>query len=98
MRVVTAAEIAELDRQATENHGIPVPQLMDTAGRRIAQAAELLLRERGGRRVVVLAGKGNNGGDGLVAARHLRGSGPGGTVLLAGQKAGFGGQAARGVA
>ena len=71
MRVVTSAEIAEMDRRATENHGIPVAQLMDTAGRRVAQAAELLLRERGGRRVVVLAGKGNNGGDGLVAARHL---------------------------
>jgi len=71
MRVVTSAEIAELDRRATENHGIPVAQLMDTAGRRVAQAAEPLLRERGGRRVVVLAGKGNNGGEGFMAARHL---------------------------
>ena len=98
MRVVTAAEIAELDRRATEDHGIPVAQLMDAAGRRVAQAAELLLRERGGRRVVVLAGKGNNGGDGLVAARHLRGSGAEVTVLLAAQKQEFAGEAARALA
>src|SRR2546429_6278407 len=98
MRVVTAAEIAELDRQATENHGIPVAQLMDTAGRRVAQAAELLLRERGGRRVVVLAGKGNNGGDGLVGARHLRGSGAGGTGVLGAQKQELGGEARRALA
>src|SRR5437773_12432711 len=98
MRVVTSAEIAEMDRRATENHGIPVAQLMDAAGRRVAQAAELLLHERGGRRVVVLAGKGNNGGDGLVAARHLRGSGAEATVLLAAQKQEFAGEATRALA
>jgi NAD(P)H-hydrate epimerase len=83
MRVVTAAQIAELDRRATEEHGIPAASLMETAGRRVAQVAEALLRERGGRRVVVLAGKGNNGGDGLVAARYLRRAGVDVRVLLA---------------
>src|SRR5947208_15674802 len=98
MRVVTAAEIAELDRQATENHGIPVAQLMDTAGRRVAQAAELLLRERGGRRVVVVAGDGNNRGHGLVAARHLGGSGAEEQVLLAGPEQEVAGEPARALA
>src|SRR3989442_503531 len=71
MRVATSAQIAELDRRATKDHGISVAQLMDAAGRRVAQAAEIMLREHGGRRVVVMAGRGSNGGDGLVAARRL---------------------------
>ncbi len=75
MRVVTAAQMAELDRRATKEYGIPVSRLMDAAGRRVAQAAEEFLGVQGGRRVLVLAGKGNNGGDGLVAARYLRAKG-----------------------
>src|SRR3989442_13064077 len=71
MRVVTAAQMAELDRRATEEYGIPISRLMDAAGRRVAQAAEEILGVQGGRRVLVLAGKGNNGGGGVVAARAL---------------------------
>ena len=65
--------MAALEREAHEQYGLDVPALMERAGARTAEVARLLLRERGGRRVVVLAGKGNNGGDGLVAARHLVG-------------------------
>lgn len=72
MRVVTSAQIAELDRRATAEYGISTIALMDQAGRRVAEAVSSLLRDHGGRRVVVLAGRGNNGGDGLVAARYLR--------------------------
>ncbi len=50
--------------------------LMEHAGRRTAEAARRLLRSGSGRRVVVMVGKGNNGGDGLVAAKHLAPDGP----------------------
>jgi ADP-dependent NAD(P)H-hydrate dehydratase / NAD(P)H-hydrate epimerase len=65
--------MAALEREAREKFGLDVAALMERAGARTAEVARLLLRERGGRGVVVLAGKGNNGGDGLVAARHLAG-------------------------
>jgi ADP-dependent NAD(P)H-hydrate dehydratase / NAD(P)H-hydrate epimerase len=65
--------MAALERQAHEKYGIEIAALMERAGARTAEVARLLLRERGGRGVIVLAGKGNNGGDGLVAARYLSG-------------------------
>src|SRR3989442_10275172 len=92
MRVATSAQIAELDRRAAKDHGISVAQLMDAAGRRGAQAAEIMLREHGGRRVVVMAGRGSNGGDGLVAARYLA-SGAEVAALLVAPKEEFAGEA-----
>ncbi len=68
MKLVTVAEMQEAERRS----GVPVPQLMESAGLAVAQEAWLLLGELAERRIVVLAGPGNNGGDGLVAARHLR--------------------------
>ncbi|MBS3947937.1 MAG: NAD(P)H-hydrate dehydratase [Dethiobacter sp.] len=69
MDVVTAAEMRLLDERATVEFGIPGIVLMENAGLRVAEAVRHLWRCR---RVTVLAGRGNNGGDGLVAARHLR--------------------------
>ncbi|MDR7491927.1 MAG: NAD(P)H-hydrate dehydratase [Armatimonadota bacterium] len=81
MRVATAAEIREIDRRAEEEYGLPGPVLMEQAGRR---AAEVVRREvPAARRCVVLAGKGRNGGDGLVASRHLAAAGWRVEVLLA---------------
>src|SRR3990170_8625757 len=68
MKLVTVAEMQQLERDC----GIPVPQLMENAGLAVAQEAWLLLGELADRRIVVLVGPGNNGGDGLVAARHLK--------------------------
>ncbi|TET98356.1 MAG: NAD(P)H-hydrate epimerase, partial [Dehalococcoidia bacterium] len=68
MRLVTVAEMQEAEKRS----GVPVPELMENAGLAVAQEAWLLLGEVAERRIVVLAGPGNNGGDGLVAARHLR--------------------------
>jgi NAD(P)H-hydrate epimerase len=65
--------MAALEQQARERHGISIATLMERAGARTADVARTLLRQRGGRRVVVLVGKGNNGGDGLVAALRLSG-------------------------
>lgn len=72
MRVATAEQIAELDRRASEEFGVPAATLMENAGRQVAAVVSRLIDQRDARRVVVLVGKGNNGGDGLVAARHLR--------------------------
>lgn len=71
IRVLFPQEMAELDRAAAEE-GIPGRELMERAGRMVAeQARDMLGGLCAGRRVVVVAAKGNNGGDGLVAARYL---------------------------
>lgn len=70
MKLVTAAEMRALERAAIEA-GSSAAQLMEEAGLAAAQEAWMLLGTLEGRRIVVLAGPGNNGGDGLVAARHL---------------------------
>ncbi len=66
MRLLSVQEARELDRGAVERFGMPTLLLMENAGRAVAEAARRL-----GKRWVILAGPGNNGGDGLVAARHL---------------------------
>jgi hydroxyethylthiazole kinase-like uncharacterized protein yjeF len=69
MRILTADEMGRADRVTSERFGIPSLELMEHAGRAVAR---FVLRELPQcRRIVVLCGKGNNGGDGLVAARHL---------------------------
>jgi ADP-dependent NAD(P)H-hydrate dehydratase / NAD(P)H-hydrate epimerase len=70
--LVPAAKMQELDRVTIEEIGIPGPVLMEVAGRGCAEAVEELLPIGPGGRVAVVCGKGNNGGDGYVAARHLR--------------------------
>jgi len=67
LKLVTVAEMREAEAKA----GVPVSQLMENAGLAVAQEVWLLLGEVADRRVLVLVGPGNNGGDGLVAARHL---------------------------
>jgi NAD(P)H-hydrate epimerase len=71
LRALTRQEVRELDRRAIEEFAVPGLLLMENAGRGAAVEAWDLLTERAGRRVVVLAGAGNNGGDGFVIARHL---------------------------
>src|ERR671922_202482 len=75
------AEAAELDR-ASQERGISVETLMENAGRAVAEAGVRLAGGRYGKRAVVVCGKGNNGGDGLVAARYLDAWGSRVTVLL----------------
>lgn len=71
MRAVTGVQMREIDRLAQEEAAIPGLILMENAGRAVFGQALRMLGEPEGRRVLVLCGKGNNGGDGLVAARHL---------------------------
>ena len=72
MKLTTAAQMKELDRQAIEERGIPSIDLMERAAEGVAQAALELLPRRPGRcRGAALCGAGNNGGDGIAAARLL---------------------------
>lgn len=74
--LVTSEQMRVLDRQAIERYGVDSLLLMENAGRALAEQIMLLSDlERWGKRWTVLAGKGSNGGDGLVAARHLHAAG-----------------------
>jgi NAD(P)H-hydrate epimerase len=73
MTTLTRDQVRELDRRAIEEFGVPGIVLMENAGR---NAAEILMRHNRERApVVVVCGKGNNGGDGFVLARHLDNAG-----------------------
>jgi NAD(P)H-hydrate epimerase len=74
MRVVTNAEMKKIDRWAMKELGIPSSVLMENAGRGCVDVLETYF-ELPGVRVLVVCGKGNNGGDGLVVARHLQNRG-----------------------
>src|SRR5207302_1147542 len=70
VKVVDVGQMRELEARATRL-GLPGPALMEIAGRAVADAVGRLYGPLQGERVVVLVGPGNNGGDGLVAARWL---------------------------
>jgi ADP-dependent NAD(P)H-hydrate dehydratase / NAD(P)H-hydrate epimerase len=72
MKVVTAAEMREIDRITIEEYGVSGQALMERAGAAVAARAMDVFSER---KAVVLCGGGNNGGDGLVAAINLLGRG-----------------------
>lgn len=92
--VLTARQMAACDRQAIEQYGIPGVVLMENAGRGVVRVAEQLLGTTCGKRVAIFCGKGNNGGDGFVAARHLVNGGAEVRVLLVGRRAEVKGDAA----
>ena len=68
---LTAEEMAEADRRAIKEYGIDAQVLMENAGIATAWVARHVLKGARGKKVVCLVGKGNTGGDALVAARHL---------------------------
>ena len=94
MKVVSGSVMQQLDRQAIDQWGVPGLTLMENAGRGCAT----LIHDRYGfgerRRAVVVAGKGNNGGDGFVIARYLREWGWEVTVFLLARRSEVGGDAA----
>lgn len=92
--VFTAEEMRRLDRRAIDTLGIPGATLMENAGRGTADEIGRLL-PRGGRgaHVVVVCGKGGNGGDGFVVARRLKQVGARVTVWLTAHPEGIGGDA-----
>ncbi len=71
MKILTAGQMREIDRRAFEEFGIPGVLLMENAGRRVAEEVRSLRGNLAEERIVIVCGRGNNGGDGFVAARHL---------------------------
>ena len=75
-KIITGTQMQELDRRTIGEARIPARVLMDRAGSGLVAALEQAFGSTQGKRVIILCGKGNNGGDGFVAARllHRRGT------------------------
>jgi NAD(P)H-hydrate epimerase len=71
MKILKAAQMGEVDRLTTERYRIPSMLLMENAGRRCAEELVKAVPDIAEKRIVILCGRGNNGGDGFVAARWL---------------------------
>ena len=92
MKIVSAAEMREIDRSTADRFGVPSITLMENAGSAVARF--VLSEYPQAQRVSVVCGKGNNGGDGFVAARKLVEAGRAVRVLLLCDPAELGGDAA----
>jgi hydroxyethylthiazole kinase-like uncharacterized protein yjeF len=93
MRVLNAAQMREADRRTIEDIGIPSLVLMENAGRQVVAAIEASFDNLHERRVAVVCGRGNNGGDGFVVARTLHQRGVDVAVFLLGRVADVRGEA-----
>jgi ADP-dependent NAD(P)H-hydrate dehydratase / NAD(P)H-hydrate epimerase len=80
MKIVTAAEMRAIDRATSERYGVPSLTLMENAGTAVAD--QVVAQYPNASKVAVFCGKGNNGGDGFVAARKLHERGKNVHVLL----------------
>jgi NAD(P)H-hydrate epimerase len=87
VKIVSPQDMLEIERLATDRYGLTVMALMEQAGTSLANWARRFLPTDEPGRVVILAGGGKNGGDGMVCARQLAALGNDVTVLcLAGKK------------
>lgn len=75
MKIATSIEMREFDQRAETEFGLPSIVLMENAGAEISRSIVNILGSVQNRKICLLAGKGNNGGDGFVAARHLANQG-----------------------
>jgi NAD(P)H-hydrate epimerase len=81
---ISTRQMVEVDRLMIEEYQINLVQMMENAGRNLAELARRMLPGKiGGQRIVILCGAGNNGGGGLVAARHLHNWGAEISLVLA---------------
>ena len=92
MILTTAEQMKEADRATIEDLGVPGMVLMENAGRGVVQVIGRLYPKI--KSAAILAGKGNNGGDGFVIARYLHHQGMNVAVFLAGLKSALKGDAA----
>jgi NAD(P)H-hydrate epimerase len=87
---ITTEQMVEVDRLMIEEYGITLMQMMENAGRNLAELARRMLDGQvQGRHIAVLCGSGNNGGGGMVAARHLSNWGADVQVVLAARPEGL---------
>ena len=88
---LTTSQMREVDRAMVEDYGVQLLQMMENAGRNLAHLARtrFLAGDPTGRRVLVLAGRGGNGGGGLASARRLHGWGSRVEVVTAAPDTGF---------
>jgi hydroxyethylthiazole kinase-like uncharacterized protein yjeF len=82
MKILTAAQMRDIDRKTIEEFGLPGSILMENAGIGIVEAVRARFPHLEEERIVIVAGRGNNGGDGFVVARHFYNLGLSPTVLL----------------
>lgn len=94
MKVLTSTQMKNIDRTAIDEIGIAGPILMENAGLQILKAIKAKFPEIEKEKIVIVAGRGNNGGDGLVVARHLFNQGNDPCVLLLASKGEVKGDAA----
>ncbi|MBR6012881.1 MAG: NAD(P)H-hydrate dehydratase [Selenomonadaceae bacterium] len=86
MKIALAKQMHEIDDTAVNDLGLPELSLMESAGHRVAQAAENFLNGVHEKSICILAGSGNNGGDALTAARYLSNMGAKIKIFLVGNK------------
>lgn len=86
MKILTSRQMKEIDRKAIEEIGILGPILMENAGLEVFKNLQARFPEVNKEKVIIVAGKGNNGGDGFVVARHLRSQGADPLALLLASK------------
>lgn len=85
MKILSAAEMREVDRLTTERYGVPSLLLMENAATRTLEATEKKFGDVAGKRALVICGRGNNGGDGAALARLLHNKDAEIDVLLLGR-------------
>jgi len=93
MKFVTSAEIKAIDEKAIEKYGIPSAALMENAGGEVARQIGRIIGDLYNKKIAIFAGKGKNGGDGYVVARHLYNQGAKVKVFLIGSKGDISGDA-----
>ncbi|MEK6301607.1 MAG: NAD(P)H-hydrate dehydratase [Acidobacteriota bacterium] len=84
MKILSAAQMREVDRLTSKLHGVPSLQLMENAATRTVEAIEKKFGDVSGKRVLAVCGRGNNGGDGAAIARLLHEKGASVDVCLLG--------------
>jgi len=86
VEILTSQQMRHIDRRATRRFGVPEIVLMENAGLRVLEVIERLESDLKTRRILLLCGRGNNGGDTFVLARHLRNRGVPFDALLFGKR------------
>ena len=94
-KILTAKQMQEIDRISSEKLGIPSLVLMENAGRNVFRLLEEKFPQLASERILILCGKGNNGGDGFVVARQLLMRGYRPRVVLLAEPEGLQGDARR---